>query len=212
MTLKEKIKQQFKTKDDRFIKLKDFLKEGDWWEIKKRNSVATVILHDAVKRIADEAGISRNVDYTLLQGPDSSDRLRYVMQAKITNNGKDFTVELGETNKDNLSNRGRANPANMAQKRAYDRAVFRHLEITGILSEEEIVEDNNQKKEMNKLTYEEQQVLAPIINVILLSKTKKDLETFRVRMRAEASKYPANQLQVLRGLWLEQFKKVQKTF
>lgn len=194
--------QTFKDSIGRIIALSSILDEKDYWQTSGRMK-KTIIIHDAVKKIADLAGVSKSVEYTILTQPDCNNNYQLTMQAKVwkEENPKDCAVELGETNRSNLGNKGRGNPANMAQKRAYDRAVFRLLGITSLLSEEELTDKDKEEEHMDNLSHEERKEIAPIINQLLLAKSNKDLIVFSKEMKTKAEKLLPQQLDYIRKLY-----------
>ena len=205
----EGLEQKIKTAGGKLIKLIEIISPKEVWETNGR-VVRTIITHDGVKKIADKAGISQDVQYTILTQPDVYNNYQYTIQARICR-GRECTSELGEANRGNLGSKGRNNPANMAQKRAYDRAVFRLLGITGILSEEELSDEEEYKKEdMDGLTHEERRAIAPLCNQLLLAKHKNDLIVFSNKMKKDASKYAENQLVYVRKLYQKRLGELKK--
>ena len=200
----------FISKDGDTILLNDFLTSSDYWVLDKRKSKVTILTHNAIKKIAMKAGIFV-LDYVILTQPDVYNNFQYTIQVKITDEKGRTTIEIGESNRSNLGQRGRQNPANMAQKRALDRAVLSHLGIVGLLSEEEL-EDNNETAVVDKLTPDESKVIAPEINVIFAAKNKADLVKFNNQMKKDKVKYNPNQLNVLRGLWKKKLSDLTKSF
>lgn len=192
--------QSFIDRHGNAVLLKDFLKEGDWWELKNKKSIRHIIYHDAVKKLADAAGINSVVNYNVLIQPSVSNNYMLLLQATVTDEKGRSSTGLGETNRSNLGLRGRANPGNMAEKRAYDRAVFNHLRITGLLGEDELP-DEPEEQEMEKLTDEEKKIIAPLINEIWAAKTKNDLSAFNKRMTSVKGSLNEKQLDILRGLY-----------
>ena len=193
------------------IPLKAILKEGDWWEMKSRGSVMYILTHNAIKKIADLAGIT-TVDYSMLTQPTHENNYQMTMKVIIADpNGKQ-TIELGESNRNNLGPRGRNNPANMAQKRAWDRAVLRHLGIVGFLGEDELQDKEEEK--MENLNPDEAKQIVDLLNEIFAAKTKEELEGFSTKMvdiKASGT-YSESQLEVLRTAWSNQMIKFNKTF
>jgi hypothetical protein len=202
--------QKFTCADGKVRMLKDVLEDGDWWELKGRKKVAIIVLHSAVKRIANVAGILTNVQYAVLTQPTYENNYQYLIQATISD-GNRITTDLGEVNRSNLGPRGRNNPANMAQKRAFDRAVFTHLGIVGVLGEDELQEEE-QKIQMDKLTPEQSQQIAPLINELLSVKEKAELTKFNTMMKTKAKEFIPEQLDVLRGLWKKRLAELTKSF
>jgi hypothetical protein len=195
----EGLKQSFKKADGTVTTLEKGLSEKDWW-ISKGRTKKLILTHSAVQKVADTAGVSKDVQYTILTQPDAYNNYQYTIQAKVCK-GKECVTELGEANRSNLGNKGRANPANMAQKRAYDRCVFRLLGISGLLSEEELSDEDEEENKMDGLTIEETKAIAPLINKILLSKTKENMNDFNKEMKVKAKDCNPAQLGYLRKLY-----------
>ncbi len=184
-------------------KLHQIITKEDAWQTKGR-TVRTIIKHDGVKKIADFAKVSKDVEYKILTQPDAMNNYQTTMSAKVCIQGKptECATELGESNRSNLSGRGKNNPANMAEKRAYDRAVFRLLGITGILSEEELSDEEETEENMDTLSHDERKQMAPVLNKLLLAKNHKDLIVFNRDMKAGGTKgYNDKQLGYLRSLY-----------
>lgn len=206
LPIPEGLEQTFKDKAGKITKLINVISRDDVWEQKGRTFKATIISHEGVKKIADRAGISKDVDYTVLTQPTAYNNYQYTIQVKVKRivhlNGEENSAsEIGEANRNNLRSRGRANPANMAQKRAYDRAVLRLLDIKGILSEEELADEEPQNDMPEELTHDERKEIAPIINKLLLAKDNKDLILFASFMKEQKEKCKDNQLEYLRKLY-----------
>lgn len=206
----EGLDQKIKSGSGKMIKLIDIIKPKEVWETKGKTK-RTIITHDGVKKIADVAGVSQDVQYTVLTQPDIYNNYQYTIQARICR-GKECTSEIGEANRNNLGAKGRQNPANMAQKRAFDRAVLRLLGITGILSEEELSDEEDYSKEnnMDELTHEERRKIAPLINQLLLAKNKNDIATFSMKMKSEAKKFAEHELAYVRKLYQKRLGELQK--
>lgn len=192
------LEQAFIDKAGEDVLLRDFLKKDEWWVLKKKMSVAVIVTHDAVKRIADRAGIKTDPRYEILTQPTLQNNFQYLMQCTICDHLGRCTTELGESNRANLGSRGRNNPANMCQKRAYDRAVFRHLGINGLLGEDDI--DEEKEANMKTLTPEEAKAIASLINELLIVKKKTDIDAFNKKMKASKDQFTEDQLNVLRKL------------
>ena len=205
------LEQAFRDKHGKVVILKNFLTKEDWWEMKGRKGSKVILTHDAVKKIADQAGIKTDPEYTILTQPNYQNNYQYLIQVKICDAANVCTTEMGESNRSNLSSRGRGNPANMAQKRAYDRAVFRHVSITGLLGEDEL-EDTEPPKDMDRLTDEEQQAIVPYINELLAAKKKPDFVKFQGVMKKQAKTLNPNQLDYLRKLFKKKLAEISKSF
>ena len=205
------LEQSFTNSKGKNVELKDFLTKEDWWEMKGRKGSKVILTHDAVKKIADAAGILTNPKYDILTQPNYQNNYQYLIQVIICDGKGVCTTELGESNRSNLSARGRGNPANMAQKRAYDRAVFRHVGITGLLGEDEL-EETEPPKDMERLSEEEQQAIVSYVNDLLLAKKKPDLSKFQIRMKKEKSTLSETQLEYLRKLFKKKLAEISKSF
>lgn len=206
------LQQRFKTSDDRFLKLQDVLKKDDYWQTNGRVK-RTILTHDAVKKLADMAGIRKDVVYTVLTQPDAMNNYQYTIQAAVCRKKEDAIEcvnELGEANRSNLGSKGRGNPANMAQKRAYDRAVLRLLDITGLLSAEEL-SDEETKDTMEGLSHEDKKKIAPTVNKLLLAISKDHLIVFNNEMKTKAKDFNPEQLDYLRKLYRKKVGEITKT-
>lgn len=205
------LEQAFYGEDGKTVILKNLLTKDDWWELKNRKGSKIILNHDAVKKIADKAGIKTNPHYTVLTQPRFDNNYQYLMQVEICDSKGRCTTEMGESNRSNLSSRGRGNPANMAQKRAYDRAVFRHLGITGLLGEDELEDIEVPNESMNKLSEEEQLQIVTYINELLLVKKKPELTAFAAKMK-KGTMLNNNQLEYLRKLYKKKLAEVSSSF
>ena len=101
----------------------------------------------------------------------------------------------------------------MAQKRAYDRAVFRHLGITGLLEENELPDEEEQDG-MDRLSPDEAKQVAEWVNKIIGAKNKSDLKQVSQSLRTLSTQKVFNDLQldVLRGLWTKKYATFEKSF
>ena len=209
--LDDGLDQEFRLSTGKTTTIRKFLKPKDAWTTTGRVK-RTMISHDGVKKIADAAGISKAPEYTILTQPDAMNNYQYTIQVRIclTKSGE-CAVELGEANRSNLGGRGRGNPANMAEKRAYDRAVFRLLGITGLLSEEELQDNEEPENKMDGLTPDESKRIAPIVNQLILAKTKEEFSIFNTEMKEKAPTLQPNQLDYLRKLYKKGIASLQTT-
>ena len=196
----EGLLQTFTGEDKKKYTLLSGLKEGDWW-LSSGRIKRTILTHHAVQKIADKAGVSKVVDYNILTQPDAMNNYQYSVVATITSKVHGSANEIGEANRGNLGSKGRANPMNMAQKRAYDRAVFRLLGITGLLSEEELSDEDNQEDKMEGLSHEERQKIAPLINELLRAENDIHLVAFSKIMKEKKATLSEPQLDYLRKLY-----------
>ena len=192
------------------MQLKDLLVDTDWWDLKSGDKVMYILTHDAVKKIADYAGILTDVQYSVLIAPNTENNYLISMQARISDTEGKVTSEIGEASRNNLGTRGRNNPTNMAQKRAYDRAVLRHLGIVGFLGEDELPEQEDKK--MHNLSPDEAKQIVDLLNEVFQAKNKKDLTEFSKKMLTVKDNYQPKQLEVLRNAWNNQMIKFNKSF
>jgi len=209
--LDDGLDQEFKLATGKMITIRKFLKPTDSWQTKGR-VIRTLISHDGVKKIADGAGVAKVVKYEFKTQPDAMNNYQTTIEATVTllKTGEQAN-ELGESNRSNIGSRGRGNPAAMAEKRAYDRAVFRLLGITGLLSEVEL-QDEEEETKMNGFigSHEEAREIAPIINQLILAKTNADFIEFGRMMKEKAKNLKDNQLEYLRKLYKQEREKLQK--
>jgi len=203
------LRQQFIDSNGATVELHTFLKEGDWWEKKSKTRRVVILTHDAVKKISKRAGVFIT-SYTVLTQPDCYNNYQYTIQATVVDPSGVPHIEIGESNRNNLGGKGRNNPANMAQKRAFDRAVLSAVGLVGVLSEDELAEED--EEHMETLTHEEKKHIAPLINNILLAKNKKDLDAFNMSMRKVSINYNSQQLDYLRGLFKKRLAEFTKSF
>ena len=201
--------QKFMLKNGKMTTIKEVLKPEDVWQTTGRVK-RTILSHDAVKKLADAAGVSMDVQYTVLTQPDAMNNYQYTIQAKVCDSKRKCAVELGEANRSNLGTKGRGNPANMAQKRAYDRAVLRLLGITGLLSSEEL-SDEETKETMEGLSHEEKKKISPEVNKLLLATTKEHLIVFGKEMKIKAKDLNPEQLDYLRKLYKKKLAELSET-
>lgn len=194
------------------VELCEIVTEKEVWLTKGRVS-RTILTHSGVQKIADRAGVSKVVQYQILTQPDASNNYQYTIQATICmlKSPNICATEIGESNRNNLGSKGRGNPANMAQKRAYDRAIFRLLGITGLLSEEELSDNETEDPQMDNLSPEDSKAIAPIINQLLLAKTKEQLAKFNNDMKIKSKELNPEQLDYLRKLYKKSVAEQSKT-
>lgn len=187
--------------DGKMVELCELVTEKDFWQTGGRKKM-TILTHRFIQKLGDLCGVSKSVVYQVLTQPDAYNNYQYTIQATICflSQPNVCATEIGEANRSNVGAMGRSNPANMAQKRAYDRAVQRLLGITGLLSEEELSDEENAEN-MDKLSPEDSKAIAPIINQLLLAKTKEQLNKFNSDMKVKAKTLNQEQLDYLRKLY-----------
>ena len=197
----EGLQQSFTLKNGKSTTIQKALSSKDVWQTNGRVK-RTILTHDAVKKLADMAGISRAPEYSVLTQPSAMNNYQYTMQVRIcSESGKNCVTEIGEANRSNLGSKGRGNPANMAQKRAYDRAVLRFLGITGMLSEEELTDNEEDNDKMEGLSHEERKSLAPMLNQLLLVKNNQEMILFSRQMKEKAKTFLPVQLDYMRKMY-----------
>lgn len=208
--LMEGLSQEFTDSKEKKYKLFQVLTEKEVWQTNGRVK-RTMITHDGVKKIADKADVAKAYKINILTQPDAYNNYQYTMEVTVCRIGKeeDCANALGEANRSNLGSKGRGNPANMAEKRAYDRAVFRLLGITGLLSEEEL-SDSETQENMESLSPEDQKIIAPIVNQLLLATSKEHLIIFNNNMKKDSYKLNPEQLDYLRKLYKKKVGEISK--
>jgi len=199
----EGLTQTFTDSKGKTVRLRDVITPNDVWETNGKSVKRIIVTHDGVKKIADRAGVSKEVKYNILTQPDAYNNYQYTIEARVCmqKSKDDCAVEIGEANRSNLGGKGRNNPANMAQKRAYDRAVFRLIGITGLLSEEELADEEIEEDKMDKLSHDERKQIAPLLNQLLLAKEKKNLVEFDRMMKSKAKSFNEEQINYIRELY-----------
>lgn len=204
------LEQTFLSSTGEFVLLADVLNESDWWESKSGKKISVILTHSAVEKIAELAGL-KVIDYIVKTQPDCYNNYQYTVQANIVRkDGSMLNPEWGEANRNNLGNKGRNNPANMAQKRAFDRTVLKGLNLLGLLSEEEIADENDDNK-MNNLNPDEAKAIAIVLNRVLTIKTKPQLTEFNQWMSKEAKKYTKEQNDAIRKTFNAKIIELNKT-
>ena len=208
----EGLQQKFTLKTGKSAVLQTVLTEKDFWQTKGRKQM-TILTHDAVKKLADLAGVKKEYKNEILTQPDAYNNYQYTWEVKVCNHKGVIATGVGEANRSNLGSRGRKNPANMAEKRAYDRAVLRLLGITGLLSEEELQdEDQTTDDKMHNLSHEDRKKIAPLINKLMLATEKAHLIIFNRDMRSTLKEktFSSESLDYLRKLYKKRLADLQK--
>jgi hypothetical protein len=202
--------QSFKDSKGQSVFLKDILTEQDWWTLTKNKQQLTIITHSGVKKLAWTAGLFVDVEPTDIQ-PTIHNGMTTVIKATVTDKEGNKTVKLGESSRGNLGLRGKGNPVNMAEKRAYDRAVLEHLQLVGILGEDELPDDNEETTLMDTIkTDEEKKAIAPICNEIWAAKDKATLMKIKEEVKKVESSFSAEQMNTIKGLWKKQSAALEK--
>ncbi len=218
----------FLDKEGKVKNVKDIIDKDDCWYLARAN--AWIATHNAVKTIANIAGISKNYDVEESQNviPDYKNELEHIVRvtihckAKNKNSGcvhsdeKDLTI-TGESNRINTPNKGRGYLRKMAEKRAFDIAVLEHLRLYSALFSEEESEEFIQKKEKEPILMPgspEFEVIVKEINFLLKCDTPVQFKTFRMKMkkRIKEDKYSEKQLSYLRELYKKRFAEKSESF
>ena len=167
-------------------------KTKDCWFL--RNKSLWILTHAGVEKLAKIAGISSNYDVEESQTiiPTYQNELEHIVRVTMKCNakGKKPITELGgcvhsdentltvtgEANRINTPNRGRGYLRKMAEKRAWDIAVLKHLGLySAIFSEDEAEEFKNPNEEKDSTLMpgsKEFEAIAEEINLILSILTK----------------------------------------
>jgi hypothetical protein len=206
----EGLNQTFVGKDKKKYTLKSVLNDSDWWETKGEGAV-TILKHEAVKKIARIAGYTV-VRYDILISPTVYNNMTITVSPKIEDSkGEILPPEMGEASRDNLGGNGRRYPVAIAQKRAFDRTVLSALGISGVLSEDQLIEEDN-KPTMDNLSHKERKEIAPLINQLLLAKKKQDLAFFSKHMPEHKKKMELNEAQIdyIKKLYKKRLAELQK--
>jgi len=214
-------KGKFFDKAGKEVFLKDIITKDECWLLKKENK--WILTHNAIKKIAVLAGISKNFDVDESQTitPDYRNELEHVVRvtihcnAKGKNGGcvhsdeKDLTM-TGESNRINTPNRGRGYLRKMAEKRAFDIAVLEHLDLySSIFSEEEAADfEKTKEPEVTPGTKEFEEVTTEI-NAILNAEDLAVLKKVgrKIKKGVEINKYTKEQIKYLKSLYEKEYGK-----
>jgi len=220
----------FLDKSGKKIKLTDVISKEDCWELKKKNDIVQIMTHNAIKRIANIAGISKNFDVAESENIDPSykNELEYIVRVTIHclaidakdkkgcihDNERDLTI-TGEANRISTPHRGRGYLRKMAEKRAFDIAVLEHLGLYSSVFSEEEAADFERKREPSILpgmkNFEE---IVPEINAILNAKDIERLKMVgkKIKSGVKIEKYSDMQIKYLRELYQSEYGKKNTSF
>lgn len=207
----EGLNQKFIGRDKKHHKLKDVLSDGDWWETTGKEK--TVLLkHDAVKKIAKIAGYKVTKYEVVIQPTIYNNMTISVLPTVLDSNGELVQPEMGEASRDNLGSNGKRFPLSIAQKRAFDRTVLSGLGISGVLSEDQLPDEDKEKSKMDNLTHEEKKTIAPLITQLMLAKKKTEFAYFSKNMPENKTKLALNEEQVtyIKKLYQKRLAEIQK--
>lgn len=221
------INATFLDKTGKKQEVNDVINEDDCWYLKKAKS--WILTHNAIKTIANIAGISKNYEVEESEKviPDYRNELEHIVRVtikcKAVKKGKEgcvhsdenFLTITGESNRINTPNKGRGYLRKMSEKRAFDIAVLEHLNLYSAVFSEEEATDFEQKKEPLLLPgtkdFEE---ITTEINAILNSKTIAKLKKVGKKIKAgvKVEKYNDKQVIYLRDLYQREYGKKNNEF
>jgi len=208
--------------------IKDVIGKGDCWFLNKANS--WILTHNAIKTIANIAGISKNYEVEESQNivPDYKNELEHIVRITIhckakrmgegcVHSDEDYLTITGESNRTNTPNKGRGYLRKMAEKRAFDIAVLEHLNLYSSVFSEEESSEFTQTKEKEPILMpgsSEFESLVKEINFLLKCVSLTQFRTFRMKMKKgiKENKYSAKQLNYLRELYKKRVAEKAKSF
>ena len=227
----------FLDKEGKLVNVKDIIGTEDCWYLSRAK--AWIATHNAIKTIANIAGISKNYDVEESGNviPDYKNELEHIIRVTIhckANNptkGKNkksidsgcvhsdersLTI-TGEANRVNTPNKGRGYLRKMAEKRAFDIAVLEHLGLySALFSEEESTEfEQNKGKEPDLMPgTQEFETITKEINLILNAKNLSPLKKVGISIRKgiKNKEYTDKQIKYLRELYQKEYGKKSKEF
>ncbi len=218
------IDSTFIDKAGKKIKVSDIISKDDCWFLKKSNT--WILTHKAIKKIAYDAGISKNFEVVESTNvlPTYHNELEHVVRVTINclaraNKGvgcihsdEDTLTVTGEANRISTPNRGRGYLRKMAEKRAFDIAVLEHLDLySSVFSEEEAEKyESKETREPDLMpgTKEFEQV-ATEINAILNAKSVAFLKRVakKIKKLISEDKYTDKQIKYLKDLYKQEYGK-----
>ena len=205
------------------------ISENETWLLEKRNlpKALKIISHAGIIKIARKAGIgtSYEIAESLHIVPSPENSYLHVVEVKVECYAKKVKTGgcihnafervfrmTGEADKKNTG-RGRDYLRTMAEKRGYDRAVLKHLQLEGVYSEEEAQAfEEDAKSKMDVLSEEEIKSIVDLINGLIVARTKAELEKVVKVIKGNTAKFNENQLQYLRKLYSETNSRIVKVF
>lgn len=217
----------FISKECKIVNVADVIdKTKDCWFL--RNKGLWILTHAGVEKIAAIAGISKNYDVeeskTIV--PTYQNELEHIVRVTMKCNSKSslpitepdacahsdentLTV-TGEANRINTPNRGRGYLRKMAEKRAWDIAVLKHLGLYSAIFSEEEAEDfknPNEEKETKLMPGSTAfEAIAEEVNLILNATSKPLLKEVGKTLKKNVAdgKYSEQQETYLRSLFKKQ--------
>ena len=221
-TITEEIKipaVKFLDKEGKEASIDVVLAKEDYWVSRNKKSVNWIVSHRGVEKIAKVAGIKPqiNTKFEIQVQPSYANAMAHEVVATMTCEAVPLTLKdlvpclkcahdsdvtffsTGEAGRGNTGARGGSYMRIMAEKRAYDRGVLQHLGINGevnIYSEDESPDFEEEKdKPLDDVILK----LSPILNEILNSTNKEELNVIAEKIRKE--KLDEQELKYLRGVW-----------
>jgi len=221
------------------VNVKDIINQGDCWYLARAKSwIAT---HNAIKTIANIAGISKNYDVKESENviPDYKNELEYIVRVTIHCKAKNSVKKLsketksigpgcvhsderdltitGEANRINTPSKGRGYLRKMAEKRAFDIAVLEHLGLySALFSEEESTSFEQKRGKEPELMpgTQEFEKLTDEINAIMNAKNLSSLKKVGIKIRKyiKDETYTDKQIKYLRELYQKEYGKKSKEF
>lgn len=226
------ITETFLNKTGKKINVSSIISENDCWFLEREKR--WVLTHSAIKKIAEEAGISKNYDVeeSSTITPDIRNELEHIVRVTIhckskhaagsknegcVHSDENYLTITGEANSKNTPSRGRGYLRKMAEKRAFDIAVLEHTGLyTATFSEEESEEFSKTKETSKHLTpgMPEFESIIEDVNKILDAKTKTDLTAVAkyIKKNIKDNKYTELQIDYLRELYSKEHAKKYKAF
>jgi len=219
----------FLDKSGKKTSITDVIGKDDCWYLRRASS--WILTHNAIKTIANIAGISKN--YEVEESPnvvpdyknEQEHIVRVTIHCKAKKNGDDGCIHsderdltiTGESNRVNTPNRGRGYLRKMAEKRAFDIAVLEHLDLySSVFSEEESSDFEQKKTKQPDLLpgTKEFENITTEINAILNTKSLSDLKRISKKIKAgiKIEKYTDKQVNYLRELYKKEIGKKNSEF
>lgn len=232
--------QKFIDKEGKETLVSDIIDESECWFAKREGQ--WVLTHSAIEKLARYAGVSMNYDVEESKNviPSYDNELEHIVRVTIkckanASDGKklkkghcvhsdeDILTVTGEANRKNTPNRGRDYLRKMAEKRAFDIAVLKHLGLyTTVFSEEE---SEAFKQEASSTHHEKEPsvmpgsklflLIAEDVNMILNAEDKKALTVVakHIKKKIDNKEYASeHQVEYLRQLYQKEYAKMNKQF
>jgi hypothetical protein len=224
----ELISATFLDKNGKIIKVKDVIDKEDCW--KQKGGEKFIITYNAVKHIAELAGISKNFDVIESDHivPDYRNELQNIVRVKIhcgakaiKKNSEDCVhgeremIATGEATRISCPYIGRDYLRKMAEKRGFIIAVLEHLGLHSLIYCEDEAENFVKEKEPNLMPgMPAFEAIVKEINALINAKDDKELKKFGRKIKAgiKVKKYNDMQLKYLRELYQKELARRQPTF